>query len=165
MLRIVNYNFTWQFTSWQQTSFWPEDEENGGSELTTMSSQLRKTRSMDSSCLELRLGPLPGNPQSSGGHLGPTPHLPAVLSRARSEANLHASTLSLGPGTLSCCSCFLSFFFFFATMILIFALRYALVPKFWHFSILTFVSFIFEKLSKLSSILYKLISIKLCQIK
>lgn len=112
MLRIVNYNFTWQFTSWQQTSFWPEDEENGGSELTTMSSQLRKTRSMDSSCLELRLGPLPGNPQSSGGHLGPTPHLPAVLSRARSEANLHASTLSLGPGTLSCCSCFLSFFFF-----------------------------------------------------
>ncbi|XP_029668698.1 zinc finger CCCH domain-containing protein 13 isoform X2 [Formica exsecta] len=82
----------------RQTSFWPdENEENGGSELTTMSSQLRKTRSMDSSCLELRLGPLPGNPQSSGGHLGPTPHLPAVLSRARSEANLHASTLSLGP--------------------------------------------------------------------
>jgi len=84
----------------QQTSFWPEDEENGGSELTTMSSQLRKTRSMDSSCLELRLGPLPGNPPSSAsGHLGPVSHLPAALSRARSEANLHASTLSLGPGT------------------------------------------------------------------
>jgi hypothetical protein len=83
----------------QQTSFWPEDEENGGSELTTMSSQLRKTRSMDSSCLELRLGPLPGNPSSSAsGHLGPVSHLPAALSRARSEANLHASTLSLGPG-------------------------------------------------------------------
>ncbi|KYQ49209.1 Brain-specific angiogenesis inhibitor 1-associated protein 2, partial [Trachymyrmex zeteki] len=81
----------------RQTSFWPEDEENGGSELTTMSSQLRKTRSMDSSCLELRLGPLPGNPPSSGGHFGPALHLPAALSRARSEANLHASTLSLGP--------------------------------------------------------------------
>ncbi|XP_077258039.1 insulin receptor substrate 53 kDa isoform X2 [Temnothorax americanus] len=81
----------------RQTSFWPEDEENGGSELTTMSSQLRKTRSMDSSCLELRLGSLPGNPPSSGGHLGPALHLPAALSRARSEANLHASTLSLGP--------------------------------------------------------------------
>ncbi|XP_011695406.1 PREDICTED: uncharacterized protein LOC105454485 [Wasmannia auropunctata] len=81
----------------RQTSFWPEDEENGGSELTTMSSQLRKTRSMDSSCLELRLGPLPGNPPSSGGHFGPAHHLPAALSRARSEANLHASTLSLGP--------------------------------------------------------------------
>ncbi|XP_020300106.1 zinc finger CCCH domain-containing protein 13 isoform X2 [Pseudomyrmex gracilis] len=81
----------------RQTSFWPEDEENGGSELTTMSSQLRKTRSMDSSCLELRLGPLPGNPSSSGSHLGPAQHLPAALSRARSEANLHASTLSLGP--------------------------------------------------------------------
>ncbi|XP_011066132.1 PREDICTED: uncharacterized protein LOC105153152 isoform X1 [Acromyrmex echinatior] len=80
----------------RQTSFWPEDEENGGSELTTMSSQLRKTRSMDSSCLELRLGPLPGNPPS-GGHLGPALHLPTALSRARSEANLHASTLSLGP--------------------------------------------------------------------
>ncbi|XP_011176216.1 trichohyalin isoform X2 [Solenopsis invicta] len=81
----------------RQTSFWPEDEENGGSELTTMSSQLRKTRSMDSSCLELRLGPLPGNSQSSSGHLGPAHHLPAALARARSEANLHASTLSLGP--------------------------------------------------------------------
>ncbi|KYM98441.1 Brain-specific angiogenesis inhibitor 1-associated protein 2 [Cyphomyrmex costatus] len=81
----------------RQTSFWPEDEENGGSELTTISSQLRKTRSMDSSCLELRLGPLPGNPPLSGGHLGPALHLPAALSRARSEANLHASTLSLGP--------------------------------------------------------------------
>ncbi|XP_012215555.2 zinc finger CCCH domain-containing protein 13 [Linepithema humile] len=81
----------------RQTSFWPEDEENGGSEPTTMSSQLRKTRSMDSSCLELRLGPLSGNPPSSASHLGPSSHLPAVLSRARSEANLHASTLSLGP--------------------------------------------------------------------
>lgn len=99
----------------QQTSFWPEDEENGGSELTTMSSQLRKTRSMDSSCLELRLGPLPGNPPSSGGHLGAAHHLPAALSRARSEANLHASTLSLGPGTSSCRSSF-----FPATMISIF---------------------------------------------
>ncbi|XP_032673987.1 E3 ubiquitin-protein ligase RBBP6 isoform X2 [Odontomachus brunneus] len=85
------------FASRLRASFWPEDEENGGSELTTMSSQLRKTRSMDSSCLELRLGPLPGNPPSSAGHLGPAPHLPAALSRARSEANLHASTLSLGP--------------------------------------------------------------------
>ncbi|XP_014477244.1 PREDICTED: trichohyalin isoform X2 [Dinoponera quadriceps] len=85
------------FASRLRASFWPEDEENGGSELTTMSSQLRKTRSMDSSCLELRLGPLPGNPPSSAGHLGPMPHLPAALSRARSEANLHASTLSLGP--------------------------------------------------------------------
>ncbi|KAL0119648.1 hypothetical protein PUN28_007824 [Cardiocondyla obscurior] len=81
----------------RQTSFWPEDEENGGSELTTMSSQLRKTRSMDSSCLELRLGPLPGNTPSSAGHLGPSHHLPVALSRARSEVNLHASTLSLGP--------------------------------------------------------------------
>lgn len=54
---------------------------------------------MDSSCLELRLGPLPGNPPSSAGHLGPVSHLPAALARARSEANLHASTLSLGPGT------------------------------------------------------------------
>lgn len=79
----------------RQVSFWPEDEENGGSELT-MSSQLRKTRSMDSSCLELRLGPPSGNPPSSAHH-GPPPHLPAALSRARSEANLHASTLSLGP--------------------------------------------------------------------
>ncbi|XP_047358428.1 general transcriptional corepressor trfA isoform X1 [Vespa velutina] len=79
----------------RQVSFWPEDEENGGSELT-MSSQLRKTRSMDSSCLELRLGPPSGNTPSSAHH-GPPPHLPAVLSRARSEANLHASTLSLGP--------------------------------------------------------------------
>lgn len=79
-----------------------------------MSSQLRKTRSMDSSCLELRLGPLPGNSQSSSGHLGPAHHLPAALARARSEANLHASTLSLGPGTyvvrLFHCS-FLSSFF------------------------------------------------------
>ncbi|CAD6233942.1 GSCOCG00007419001-RA-CDS, partial [Cotesia congregata] len=48
----------------RQVSFWPEDEENGGSELT-MSSQLRKTRSMDSSCLELRLGPPPSHPPSS----------------------------------------------------------------------------------------------------
>ncbi|XP_023245829.1 general transcriptional corepressor trfA [Copidosoma floridanum] len=81
----------------RQVSFWPEDDENGGSELT-MSSQLRKTRSMDSSCLELRLGP----PQSQSVHAGlhhgqGSSHLPAALSRARSEANLHASTLSLGP--------------------------------------------------------------------
>ncbi|XP_012271669.1 trichohyalin [Orussus abietinus] len=79
----------------RQVSFWPEDEENGGSELT-MSSQLRKTRSMDSSCLELRLGPPTGSAPSSAHHGGP-PHLPPVLSRARSEVNLHASTLSLGP--------------------------------------------------------------------
>lgn len=84
--------------SFQQVSFWPEDEENGGSELT-MSSQLRKTRSMDSSCLELRLGPSSAN-STSMGHHGPPPHLPPTLSRARSEANLHASTLSLGPGEL-----------------------------------------------------------------
>lgn len=85
-------------------SFWPEDEENGGSELT-MSSQLRKTRSMDSSCLELRLGPPPQSQSTSAGlghgghgqgHTGG--HMSAALSRARSEANLHASTLSLGPG-------------------------------------------------------------------
>lgn len=123
-----------------------------------MSSQLRKTRSMDSSCLELRLGPLPGNPQSSGGHLGPTSHLPAVLSRARSEANLHASTLSLGPGTsffpltFSSSSCCLAFS---ATMISIFALRYSLLSKFHTFPLLiaTFILLIFEKLYKLSSIL------------
>ncbi|XP_066584751.1 trichohyalin [Prorops nasuta] len=78
----------------RQVSFWPEDEENGGSELT-MSSQLRKTRSMDSSCLELRLGPSHANLNSSIHHQ--PSHLPPVLSRARSEANLHASTLSLGP--------------------------------------------------------------------
>lgn len=80
----------------QQVSFWPDDEENGGSELT-MSSQLRKTRSMDSSCLELRLGPPPSHPPSSL-HTGGTSHLSSVLSRARSEVNLHASSLSLGPG-------------------------------------------------------------------
>ncbi|XP_015588686.1 trichohyalin isoform X3 [Cephus cinctus] len=80
----------------RQVSFWPEDEENGGSELT-MSSQLRKTRSMDSSCLELRLGPTSGNPTSTSHQDGGPPHLPAVLSRARSEVNLHASSLSLGP--------------------------------------------------------------------
>ncbi|XP_031787661.1 trichohyalin isoform X2 [Nasonia vitripennis] len=87
----------------RQVSFWPEDEENGGSELT-MSSQLRKTRSMDSSCLELRLGPPPQSQSTSaglghGGHgQGHTSgHMSAALSRARSEANLHASTLSLGP--------------------------------------------------------------------
>ncbi|CAK9834077.1 Brain-specific angiogenesis inhibitor 1-associated protein 2 [Anthophora retusa] len=79
----------------RQVSFWPEDEENGGSELT-MSSQLRKTRSMDSSCLELRPGPPSGNVPSAT-YQGPTSHLPTVLSRARSEANLHASTLSLDP--------------------------------------------------------------------
>ncbi|XP_011497290.1 PREDICTED: uncharacterized protein LOC105361735 [Ceratosolen solmsi marchali] len=83
----------------RQVSFWPEDEENGGSELT-MSSQLRKTRSMDSSCLELRLGPPQSQSTGSGLHhghgQGPT-HLPPALARARSEANLHASTLSLGP--------------------------------------------------------------------
>jgi len=156
MFTTVNYNFIAIITSLQQTSFWPEDEENGGSELTTMSSQLRKTRSMDSSCLELRLGPLPGNPQSSaGGHLGPTPHLPAVLSRARSEANLHASTLSLGPGTSSsCCSCF-----FRDNDIDFCATRYALVLKFRH---LSFFLLLDSKLSKLSSILSKLISTKSC---
>ncbi|XP_034180251.2 insulin receptor substrate 53 kDa [Osmia lignaria lignaria] len=79
----------------RQVSFWPEDEENGGSELT-MSSQLRKTRSMDSSCLELRPGPPSGNVPSTT-YQGPTSHLPSALSRARSEANLHASTLSLDP--------------------------------------------------------------------
>ncbi|CAD1478994.1 unnamed protein product [Heterotrigona itama] len=79
----------------RQVSFWPEDEENGGSELT-MSSQLRKTRSMDSSCLELRPGPPSGNVPSAT-YQGPTSHLSSVLSRARSEANLHASTLSLDP--------------------------------------------------------------------
>ncbi|XP_043251422.1 uncharacterized protein LOC122396800 [Colletes gigas] len=79
----------------RQVSFWPEDEENGGSELT-MSSQLRKTRSMDSSCLELRPGPPSGN-MSSTTYQGPSSHLSTVLSRARSEANLHASTLSLDP--------------------------------------------------------------------
>ncbi|KAK0096638.1 hypothetical protein PV326_004875 [Microctonus aethiopoides] len=79
----------------RQVSFWPDDEENGGSELT-MSSQLRKTRSMDSSCLELRLGPPPSHPPSSL-HTGGTSHLSSVLSRARSEVNLHASSLSLGP--------------------------------------------------------------------
>ncbi|XP_043463055.1 uncharacterized protein DDB_G0287625 [Leptopilina heterotoma] len=78
----------------RQVSFWPDDEENGGSELT-MNSQLRKTRSMDSSCLELRLGPSPGN--STLVHQSGPPHLPPALSRARSEANLHASSLSLGP--------------------------------------------------------------------
>lgn len=145
--------YIWEITILQQTSFWPEDEENGGSELTTMSSQLRKTRSMDSSCLELRLGPLPGNPQSSGGHLGPTPHLPAVLSRARSEANLHASTLSLGPGTSSCCSCV-----FRDDDIDFCATHYALVAKFRYFPVQ--LSFFFpdskfndSKLSKLSSTL------------
>ena len=84
----------------QQVSFWPEDEENGGSELTTMSSQLRKTRSMDSSCLELRLGPPQSQSTGSGlghGHVGQG-HMGTAMSRARSEANLHASTLSLGPG-------------------------------------------------------------------
>ncbi|XP_012147623.1 insulin receptor substrate 53 kDa isoform X2 [Megachile rotundata] len=79
----------------RQVSFWPEDEENGGSELT-MSSQLRKTRSMDSSCLELRPGPPSGNVPSAT-YQGPSSHLPTALSRARSEANLHASTLSLDP--------------------------------------------------------------------
>ncbi|XP_057342136.1 GATA zinc finger domain-containing protein 14 isoform X2 [Microplitis mediator] len=79
----------------RQVSFWPEDEENGGSELT-MSSQLRKTRSMDSSCLELRLGPPPSHPPSSL-HTGAPSHLSSALSRARSEANLHASSLSLEP--------------------------------------------------------------------
>ena len=80
-------------------SFWPEDEDNGGSELT-MSSQLRKTRSMDSSCLELRVGSTqsqsPGNVLQSHGQ-GP-PHMSATLSRARSEVNIHASTISLGTG-------------------------------------------------------------------
>ncbi|KAK1130057.1 hypothetical protein K0M31_019741 [Melipona bicolor] len=61
-----------------------------------MSSQLRKTRSMDSSCLELRPGPPSGNVPSAT-YQGPTSHLSSVLSRARSEANLHASTLSLDP--------------------------------------------------------------------
>lgn len=75
-------------------SFWPEDEENGGSELT-MSSQLRKTRSMDSSCLELRLGPSSHPPSI---HPNAPSHISSALSRARSEANLHASSLSLGPG-------------------------------------------------------------------
>ncbi|XP_017884924.1 zinc finger CCCH domain-containing protein 13 [Ceratina calcarata] len=79
----------------RQVSFWPEDEENGGSELT-MSSQLRKTRSMDSSCLELRPGPPSGNVPNSS-YQGPASHLSSALSRARSEANLHASTLSLDP--------------------------------------------------------------------
>ncbi|XP_046422527.1 zinc finger CCCH domain-containing protein 13 isoform X1 [Neodiprion fabricii] len=77
----------------RQVSFWPEDDENGGSELT-LSSQLRKTRSMDSSCLELRLGPPPGN-NATQNHGPPLHHI--ALSRARSEANLHASSLSLGP--------------------------------------------------------------------
>ncbi|XP_063981743.1 trichohyalin [Diachasmimorpha longicaudata] len=78
----------------RQVSFWPEDEENGGSELT-MSSQLRKTRSMDSSCLELRLGQPPSHPPSIHPNAGS--HISSALSRARSEANLHASSLSLGP--------------------------------------------------------------------
>ncbi|XP_011315016.1 uncharacterized protein IRSp53 [Fopius arisanus] len=78
----------------RQVSFWPEDEENGGSQLT-MSSQLRKTRSMDSSCLELRLGAPPSHPPSI--HPNDGSHISSALSRARSEANLHASNLSLGP--------------------------------------------------------------------
>ena len=65
-----------------------------------MSSQLRKTRSMDSSCLELRPGPPSGNVPSTT-YQGPTSHLSSALSRARSEANLHASTLSLDPGKFS----------------------------------------------------------------
>lgn len=85
----------------QQVSFWPEDEENGGSELT-MSSQLRKTRSMDSSCLELRLGPPQSQSTSAGLHShannNGNGHSQAAMSRARSEANIHSSTLSLGPG-------------------------------------------------------------------
>lgn len=80
----------------QQVSFWPEEDENGGSELT-MSSQLRKTRSMDSSCLELRLGPTSGH-QSASSNQNSHMTLPSALSRARSEANIHASSLSLGPG-------------------------------------------------------------------
>lgn len=65
-----------------------------------MSSQLRKTRSMDSSCLELRPGPPSGN-VSNTTYQGPSSHLSTALSRARSEANLHASTLSLDPGKSS----------------------------------------------------------------
>ncbi|XP_058797690.1 trichohyalin [Phymastichus coffea] len=84
----------------RQVSFWPEDEENGGSELT-MSSQLRKTRSMDSSCLELRLGPVQSQSTSAGLHShannNTNSHSQAALSRARSEVNIHSSTLSLGP--------------------------------------------------------------------
>ncbi|XP_023313731.1 uncharacterized protein LOC106653300 [Trichogramma pretiosum] len=87
----------------RQVSFWPEEEENGGSDLT-MSSQLRKTRSMDSSCLELsRLGPPPQSQSTASGlHHGlnqnnHSSHVSTQMSRARSEANLHASTLSLGP--------------------------------------------------------------------
>lgn len=91
-------------------SFWPDDEENGGSELT-MNSQLRKTRSMDSSCLELRLGPSPGN--STLAHHGGPPHLPPALSRARSEANLHASSLSLGPGSQNKFNYFVVYLLFF----------------------------------------------------
>ncbi|KAF7989620.1 hypothetical protein HCN44_008294 [Aphidius gifuensis] len=78
----------------RQVSFWPEDDENGGSDLT-MSSQLRKTRSMDSSCLELRLGPPPSHPPSL--HPSASSHISSALSRARSEVNIHSSSLSLGP--------------------------------------------------------------------
>lgn len=79
----------------RQVSFWREDEENGGSKLT-MSLQLRKTRSMDSSCLDLRTVPPSGNVPSAT-YQSRSSHPPTALSRARSEANLDASTLSLDP--------------------------------------------------------------------
>ena len=75
----------------QQVSFWPENDENGGSE-STFSSQLRKTRSMDNSSLELRMC------QTNGVNHDSSIHNNANLSKARSEANIHSSTLSLGHG-------------------------------------------------------------------
>ncbi|XP_049772965.1 brain-specific angiogenesis inhibitor 1-associated protein 2 [Schistocerca cancellata] len=69
----------------RQVSFWPEDSPGGmEDDRLSLTSQLRKTKSMDASCLDMR---------SIGEAVNHSPMKP--LSRAKSDFNLAASTHSL----------------------------------------------------------------------
>lgn len=71
----------------RQVSFWPDDDVDA--DRLSLSSQLRKTKSMDASCLDMR---------SIGDAVAHSPLKP--LSRAKSDFNLAASTHSLDQGEL-----------------------------------------------------------------
>jgi BAI1-associated protein 2 len=88
----------------QQVTFWPEEDiytqpRNSASaedleERMSLSSQLRKTKSMDASCLDIRaIGDLAPTSPMSGGASSLLP-----LTRAKSEFNLTASNSSLVQG-------------------------------------------------------------------
>lgn len=75
----------------QQVSFWLEDDVGSprmDDDKVSLSSQLRKTKSMDASCLDVRAL----NDISS-------PVLNYPLSRAKSDFNLNASSQSLNRST------------------------------------------------------------------